>query len=328
MELSSGHWYAVLSGRELQGSPIGKMRFGERFVFWRNSDGLAVCLEDRCPHRGAALSLGKLQDGTLACPYHGFRFDGNGCCVKIPAEGDWHIPEHFRAGTRIVCESQDFVWMWRGPATRPENLPPVPMQPVGAATRDFEECTQIWPAHYTRCVEGVIDHSHISFVHKKTLGLFARDPVTRIKVDPSEGGFRSNLMRGDQVGHHVDLTYPNIWTQTLSDSYSMSTTFAPIDEVSTEVYCRLYHRFPKQPLKWLLAGWNRFSQYMVFHEDMAILASQNPLNVDEAEHEKLVPSDAAHIYYRKMRRRIQDEFTQLTDMQGTNNNRKMPAPPE
>jgi phenylpropionate dioxygenase-like ring-hydroxylating dioxygenase large terminal subunit len=308
MSISSGHWYAVLSVRELKRRPVGKTRFGQRYVFWRDTEGRAVCLEDRCPHRGAALSLGRLHNGTLACPYHGFRFAGDGHCIEVPAEGNWAPPDHFHASTRTVRESQGFIWMWRGPKLEPENLPPIPVQPVGADTRDFAECIQTWPAHYTRCVEGVIDHSHLPFVHKKTLGLFTRDPVTRIKVEPTACGFRSNLMRGDDVRHHVDLTYPNIWTQTLTPAYSMSTTFAPVDEITTEVYCRLHHRFSHPPMKFLMSIWNRFSQYMVFHEDMAILASQVPANIDDAEHEKLVPSDAAHIDYRKMRKRMQDEL--------------------
>ncbi len=308
MNISSGHWYAVLSSRELRKRPVGKTRFGQRLVFWRDNAGQVACLDDRCPHRGASLSLGCLKDGTVACPYHGFRFTGDGRCVEVPAEGSWEIPAHLRARAMTVRESQDYIWLWRGPKMAAKDLPPVPVQPVAKATTVFEETTQIWPAHYTRCIEGVIDHSHLVFVHKKTIGLFARDPVTRIKVESIADGFRSNLMRDGQVKHHIDLTYPNIWTQNLSDGYGMSTAFAPIDEMTTEVYGRLYHRINVPGLRLLMHGWNRFSQFMVFHEDMEILATQSPAKTDDALDDKLVPSDAAHMAYRKMRQRVLDEL--------------------
>ena len=188
------------------------------------------------------------------------------------------------------------------------ELPPPPLQPIPNNATCFEECVQHWPTHYTRCVEGVIDHSHLGFVHKKTLGMFWRDPVTRIQVEPFEGGFRSNLMKGEKVRHHIDMTYPNLWTQSLNESYGMSTAFAPVDDKRTEVYCRLHHNKSAAALRPLMALWNRFSQFMVFHEDMAILATQHPPNIDDAEDDKLVPSDAAHVYYRKMRKKIRNEL--------------------
>ena len=113
---SSGHWYAVLSSRELGTRPVGKTRFGERLVFWRDQAGAAACAIDRCPHRGAALSLGEVRHGAISCPYHGFEFTREGACSRVPAEGpDWPIPEHFRVATRTVREAQDLVWMWHGP---------------------------------------------------------------------------------------------------------------------------------------------------------------------------------------------------------------------
>lgn len=308
MKISSGHWYVVLSSRELKKRPVGKTRFGTPLVFWRDAHGEVVCLEDRCPHRGAALSQGCIKDGILACPYHGIRFTGDGRCVEVPVEDSWHIPEHFRARSLQVRESQEYVWLWRGPAMATDELPPPPVQPVATDATCFEECIQHWPTHYTRCVEGVIDHSHIGFVHKRTLGLVMRDPITRVEVNPIEGGFRSNLMKDGKIRHYIDLTYPNVWTQNLSDAYGMSTAFAPVDDKRTEVYCRLYHNKNRRGYRPLMALWNRFTQFMVFHEDMAILATQSPANVDDAQDDKLLPSDAAHVFYRKLRKQLQDEL--------------------
>lgn len=301
MTLSPGHWYAVLSSRELQSRPVARTRFGERLVFWRDRAGNPACLADRCPHRGAALSLGEVVDGQVACPYHGFQFDGDGRCRRVPVEGaGWPVPDHLRADPYPVREQQEYVWLWRGPAVPAHELPSVPVQP-GIDSLVFEECVQHWPAHYTRCVEGVVDHSHLAFVHRKTLGRRIKDPTTRIRVDATEGGFRSNLLEGDGVRHHVDFTYPNVWTQLLTDGYAMSATFAPVDDARTEVYCRVHHRLAFAPLRPLMRLWCRFSNYLVFHEDQAVLESQRPRSADEAQGEKLVPSDAAIVAFRKLR---------------------------
>ena len=128
-----------------------------------------------------------------------------------------------------------------------------------------------------------------------------RDPVTRIQVEDIPGGFRTKLMRGERVKHHVDFTYPNIWTQLQLKSYAMSVTFAPIDDSRTEVYCRVHHRLTFPLLRPLVQLWCRFSNWLVFHEDQAVLASQWPRSADDAVHEKLVPSDAAIVAFRRLR---------------------------
>jgi phenylpropionate dioxygenase-like ring-hydroxylating dioxygenase large terminal subunit len=306
--LSSGHWYAVLSSGELRQRPVAKIRFGESLVFWRAADGIPACLADRCPHRGAALSLGELVNGAVACPYHGFQFAPDGRCLRVPAEGDhWVIPAHLRARALPVRESQGFVWLWRGPDLPRAELPPVPQQP-GLDGLVHDECVQQWPAHYTRCVEGVVDHSHLPFVHRRTLGRRISDPVTRICIEDTPGGFRAKLLRDGRVRHHVDLTYPNIWTACLVPGYAVSATFAPVDDERTEVYCRVHHRLNFAPLRPLLRLWCRASNYLVFHEDQAVLASQYPRSADDASTEKLVPSDAAIVAFRRLRARHQAEL--------------------
>jgi phenylpropionate dioxygenase-like ring-hydroxylating dioxygenase large terminal subunit len=60
---------------------------GEEIVLFRDENGVAHALNDRCPHRGARLSLGTTKNGRLACPFHGWKIDGSGSCCSIPANG-------------------------------------------------------------------------------------------------------------------------------------------------------------------------------------------------------------------------------------------------
>jgi phenylpropionate dioxygenase-like ring-hydroxylating dioxygenase large terminal subunit len=129
LNFSSGHWHAVLSSRELRARPVARTRFGERLVFWRDGSGRPVCCEDRCAHRGAALTLGRVRNGQIVCPFHGLCYDGTGRCVQVPVEGDWKIPASLKVATYPVAEGDGMVWLWRGPAPDAEALPLLPAVP-------------------------------------------------------------------------------------------------------------------------------------------------------------------------------------------------------
>jgi len=81
-------WYAIHPSADLGASrPIGLERFGRALVLWRDRRGRARCFLDRCCHRAAAPSRGRVRDGCLECPYHGLRYDAEGTVVKVPALG-------------------------------------------------------------------------------------------------------------------------------------------------------------------------------------------------------------------------------------------------
>ncbi|MGA7605392.1 MAG: Rieske (2Fe-2S) protein, partial [Anaerolineales bacterium] len=69
-------WYISLESKEVKkGKPVGFTRMGEKIVAWRDSQGNLSVMSDLCPHRGVALSLGKLKGDCIQCPFHGFEYD-------------------------------------------------------------------------------------------------------------------------------------------------------------------------------------------------------------------------------------------------------------
>jgi phenylpropionate dioxygenase-like ring-hydroxylating dioxygenase large terminal subunit len=81
-------WYAILESNEIKkGKLIRVTRMSEKMVAWRNSRGELSVMSDKCPHRGAALSVGKLIGDCIQCPFHGFEYDASGRCTLIPANG-------------------------------------------------------------------------------------------------------------------------------------------------------------------------------------------------------------------------------------------------
>jgi len=160
-------WYPILdSGRLRRGRPTGVTRLGRELVLWRRADGSVAALPDRCPHRAARLSRGRICDDQIACPYHGFRFDGRGRCVLVPANGaDAPVPDSLHAEPVPVREGRGLVWLWHGePSAAAPELPwfgPDVAEEGVAATveRQLE-------VPYLRVMENATDVHHFPFVHK------------------------------------------------------------------------------------------------------------------------------------------------------------------
>src|SRR5262245_43539477 len=72
-------WQPAICSRKLRSKPRLILLGGERFVAWRDAAGRPVVQADRCPHRGMSLSRGAVKNGCLVCPYHGWKFDSDGC---------------------------------------------------------------------------------------------------------------------------------------------------------------------------------------------------------------------------------------------------------
>ncbi|MHC5727700.1 MAG: Rieske 2Fe-2S domain-containing protein, partial [Nostoc sp.] len=78
-------WYACEFSAAVTTKPKQVRILNQKFVFYRNGKGQLIALQDRCPHRGAALSLGWVKDDCIHCPYHAWKFQADGKCINIPA---------------------------------------------------------------------------------------------------------------------------------------------------------------------------------------------------------------------------------------------------
>src|SRR5947207_3301870 len=105
-------WYIAAWADELGASPLARRICNEPVVLFRDGDGRAAALEDRCCHRAAPLHLGAVVEGGIQCGYHGLTFDASGRCVAIP--GQSRIPEEARVRPYPVVEKNQLVWLWMG----------------------------------------------------------------------------------------------------------------------------------------------------------------------------------------------------------------------
>lgn len=165
-------WYVSGWADELMpGQMLARRICDEPLVFYRDDTGAPHALFDRCPHRFAPLSMGKLCDGGTAiqCGYHGLRFGADGKCIHNP-HGDGRIPAAAAVKTYPVVERWSLLWVWMGDPAQadPARIPAFPFLDtadwyVGKAQMEID-------ANYVLESDNILDLSHIEFLHPGTLG--------------------------------------------------------------------------------------------------------------------------------------------------------------
>lgn len=168
-------WHPVAALPQLRGRPLSRRLLGRPLVVFKGRDGPAVLI-DRCPHRNAALSDGRLRAGDLECPYHGWRFAADGRCTLTPGASR---PAAAEAQSLPVVVRAGLIWTCLAKAAPPFQDPP---SPVGDP--DFD--TFWWPVGSSRArlldaVENLLDPAHPHFLHSGIVrSATIRRPVTAV----------------------------------------------------------------------------------------------------------------------------------------------------
>ncbi len=100
-------WYVGAWDHEIGRSMLRRIILDEPVLFYRREDGTPVALEDRCCHRQAPLSMGKLIGDIVKCPYHGLEYDTTGKCVKVPSQD--MVPKGAKVRAFPVVERNHWV---------------------------------------------------------------------------------------------------------------------------------------------------------------------------------------------------------------------------
>ena len=179
-------WTMAAWAHELEaGKLLARTLLEEPLVLYRDADGAPRALADRCPHRFAPLSMGRLCDGgkTVECPYHGLRFDSRGACAHNP-HGDDNVPQAAKVRSYPMVERWSAVWIWMGEAQRadPELIPAFPFN--DPAHWAVGTGSMVVDAPYELEIDNILDLSHIEFMHP----LFSSDAVRSGKVECVQEG--------------------------------------------------------------------------------------------------------------------------------------------
>lgn len=189
-------WYIVCRSKQLGRQPLRRRLFDRRLVLFRDRDGRAACLEDRCLHRNMPLSAGQVVEGTLQCPYHGWRYDGAGRVCAIPAmPACAHRAHAIQAKHYPVKEQDGYIWV---------SLAEQPAQPEPPRFPHLNErgwasfrMSRVADGGVEAWLENFLDCPHTSYVHK---GLF-RNPSTRVmrvRVRELTDGAEAEFLEADE----------------------------------------------------------------------------------------------------------------------------------
>jgi vanillate O-demethylase monooxygenase subunit len=200
------YWYVAAWDHELKNAPLGRTFLGEPVVMYRAKDGTPVAFEDRCCHRRAPLSLGRVVGDDLQCGYHGLVYDRTGQCIAVP--GQTALPPGARLRAYPVVERWNWVWIWMGDpaAADPALIPNIwwhdhPDWAVVGGYLNFR-------CQYQLLVDNLLDLTHETFLHAKTIGNehVARTPLAKVTRDTADDIAHSVLKGCATGGRSVTAT--------------------------------------------------------------------------------------------------------------------------
>jgi phenylpropionate dioxygenase-like ring-hydroxylating dioxygenase large terminal subunit len=263
-ELLRRYWQPAALVDELAGDrPIKAVRLlGQELVLFRDEQGRYGLLDRHCPHRGADLSFGRLEDCGLRCPFHGWLFDVAGTCKETPAEPEGStLYQRMRQRSYPVTVRSGILFAYLGngePPAFPEFDCFIAPDTHTFAFKGFIDC------NWLQALEVALDPTHASFLHR-----FAEDedpkdsygkpfrgtsdnselPITkvlreyprpRIETESTDYGLRiTSLRRIDQARTHVrvtNLTFPNSFVIPMDDLMTITQWQVPVDDTANYWY--------------------------------------------------------------------------------------------
>ncbi|WP_292469554.1 Rieske 2Fe-2S domain-containing protein [Mesorhizobium sp.] len=209
-------WQAVALSADIGMRPKRVFFEGAPLVLFRSVQGI-VALFDRCPHRLVELSTGKVVGGEIECPYHGWRYDGEGRCTAIP--GHVGAMPRYRVRRYAAIERDGVVFISSG---APQGEPYLHcMQGKDVIVRRVRSSTQ---STVIDAAENILDATHTHFTHKGLLrGLTSKRHLVRVEVTGGEGwveacytgedrqqGLISRLLEGERAKTVGRFRHPGI----------------------------------------------------------------------------------------------------------------------
>jgi len=195
MQALRNQWYCAALSAEIADAPLARIFLSEPVVMYRKTDGTPVALENRCCHRRAPLSRGKVEGDNLRCGYHGLLYEPGGRAIWAP--GQDKLPPGAQVRSYPLCEKHGWVWIWMGdPALADPKTAPAFYWYDAPGWAGCGACLDV-KANYLLLVDNLLDLSHLAFLHINTIG--AGDDI-----NPELTWERGpNLLRGVRIARNL-----------------------------------------------------------------------------------------------------------------------------
>jgi phenylpropionate dioxygenase-like ring-hydroxylating dioxygenase large terminal subunit len=307
LPLPSDHWYPIATSCRVGRRPVSVRRLGRAIVLWRDGDGRLRAHAARCPHRGADLGLGRVVDGRLECPYHGFAFAADGRCTTVPCEpATAPIRRDLRLMRHEVEEHRGLVWLWHG--AKPAAGAPLPwFSGLPASDRHAWDYATTWPLPQLRVMEGMLDLHHAPFAHRRWLGRVGTllEPY-EVTVTDDAVCTQGTLRRPDQHPERgwsarIDARLPGLVHLRFGARMHGLVAVTPIDRDHTWIFARYFVELPV--FGRLLAALGLLAEFaLVQPDDRRMLESTAPREPDVRDY-KLVRADLGIAQWHKLHAR-------------------------
>ena len=314
-------WYPIARATEVTADkPLKVQLLGLPFVAFRDQDGAAHVLADTCVHRGGSLGAGLVKDNCVVCPYHGWRFAGDGKCVLVPSLGaETKPPPRAKVDSYPVQERYGIVFAFLGDLPAEERPPLYDIAEFGTPEWKSHLYVLDLAAYYERSMENGLDPIHNEFVHPLQGAPLLSPELqhTPLPVEDIPWGSKFYMTFGEKRTHDTKLADAKTgarlgaagsWHQgpnqlvtwidlTATNSFHQYLFEAPVDENHTRL-------FFLNMRNWLLDDKHdqRISDVtlQIVHEDIRILENLNPVRTpDTNTREVLVPGDYGAVRYRE-----------------------------
>ncbi|HEY6831839.1 MAG TPA: Rieske 2Fe-2S domain-containing protein [Pseudolabrys sp.] len=214
--LFRSYWIPALLASELPENDCPPARvklLSERLIAFRDTQGRLGLMDEFCAHRGVSLWFGRNEDSGLRCPYHGWKYDHTGQCVEVPSEPDESgFCKKIKLKSYPLVERGGVLWTYMGPPDKQPELPEWEFATVPAEQSFMTK--RIQESNWLQAMEGGIDSSHVSFLHRGDLNsdpLFKgakanqynlRDSRPVFEVVESAGGLYIGARRDAENGNY------------------------------------------------------------------------------------------------------------------------------
>jgi 5,5'-dehydrodivanillate O-demethylase oxygenase subunit len=205
-------WQPIYHSADLppgQATPLRIM--SQDFVLYRGESGVISLIDPRCPHRGAQMSIGRIEGDAIRCFYHGWKFGADGGCIEQPAEGS-SFAQKVTIGSYPAREYLGLIFAFIGEGSVPE----FPRYPEFERFAGFVEVDSYSRAcNYFQNLENALDMSHVAFVHADNRASFTGigDGVN-LEATESSWGVTYTYVRPDGEKRVQQFGMPNVFYMT------------------------------------------------------------------------------------------------------------------
>lgn len=282
-------WHPVALASDVKQGPVGVQLLGEDLVLWRDAEGVAKAFVDRCPHRGARFSLGRVNEGNLECPYHGWQFSTTGQCVKVPAVPGFTPPPQHCVKSFGVQEAYGLIWVQLEAA---DIALPVFEAEADERLRKVNCGPYDVQASAPRIIENFLDMSHFGFVHEGWLGSRDTTEMAPYNVETTGTGVKATNCKAVQPISNLHSTKPAEvhYTYEVTAPYTALLTKIPEDGTTKDGWREAIGLFicpmtPTTSRVWFRLAVADFEssddklqafQHTIFTQDQPVLESQLP----------------------------------------------------